>query len=499
MFFLSVPVPAGAVSSDTEIVNTHGGKTYLGTSADWNKTWHSDLFTDVTDQAVDCSGDLIIKGGKVKAVSVGGSSLTITGGTMSNVTCEGTVEMSGGAASSLESSNDINISGGAVSGDVDSEDAVTLYGKVTVGGTVTGTDVTVDSTSSSGTATVTDGVSFSDRMILEGSNSSLGSIDGQDSGTLEVEDCTAALPKVSNVDKISVDSDSSVSVSHSLAVGTLALSSGARFAALSTLTAGTVSGPGTLAFHAGSLTVDAGVSDSPSFALLGTASGGTVAFQAKAGAVLPGDVTVFGYRLTQNTYNSSYDKFVLSAPSGNGVTLSSSSVKVENGSPAAVTASVSPAFSQLPGGTQLCWELIDPSSQFSIRADSGNSTCTVSATDLSSGQAALAVYLADGNGNLLSGYQTALCSLQSTNDLSLDTKAVTIPLHHKYFVFAATDAKTPPVQMSYNSAVAVTGKAAACNYRGRAGWLYPITAVSKGSVTICIGGRTMTANVVSDS
>lgn len=512
ILLLSIPISANATSSDTEIINTHGTKTYMGTSADWSDTWDSDNFTDVTGEDVSCSDDLIIKGGKIGDVSASGSEeVTITGGTMGDVTCGGTIDMSGGKADSLESSSDISISGGTVSGDVEADDAVNLYGKLAVSGTVTGADVTVEATSSSGKTAVSDGVSFSGQMVLEGSNYSLGSIDGQNSGNLEIENCTASLPEISDVDEISVSSDSSVSLSSALDIDALSLSDDSQFAAYSTLTAGTITGPGILIFNAGNLTVNTGISDSPIFVLNGSASTGTTVFKAASGTVSSSDAVMFGYSLTEGTYNSSYDKFVLSAASGNGVSLNSSSVSVANGSSASVTATVTPALSELSSGTQLCWKLIDPTSTFSITPNSNNNSCTINESGTSStAQATLVAYLADSSGNLLSDYKTASCTLSatassssstpaisgsSTSGLSLDTKTVTIPVSHKYYVLAITNGSTPPVQMSYNSAIAVTGKATAYNYHGKVGWLYPITAVSKGSVTIKIGGQTMIATV----
>lgn len=422
---LSCPISANATSSDTEVISTHGSKTYMGTEYDWNETWDSDNFTDVTEEDIDTSADLIIKSGKVGDVTVSdGADLTIKGGTMSDVSCEGTIEMWGGKASSLESSEDIEISGGTVTGDVDSDDEVTLSGELTVGGTVSGADITVYASNSDGSTKVTDGLSFSDKMILEGSYYTLGTVDGQDSGTLEIEDCSGLLPEISDVYAVSLDSGSKVTTSESFDVDTLSISDDSEFIADSSLSIGTITGPGILVFDAGNLTINTGVSDSPIFDLNGTAKSGVTAFQAESGTVSASDVTIFGYDLTKNTYSSSYDSFVLTTSSGNGVTLNSASLDVTSGSFSTITATVTPALSELSSGTQLCWKLIDPSSQFTITPNSNNNSCSVGVSSSSSEyRATLVAYLADSSGNILSSYKTAACNLTatSTNSSSANT------------------------------------------------------------------------------
>ena len=488
LLFISFPMAAHATSSDTEVINTHGSKTYMGTYEDWNDTWDSDNFTDVTDEDIDASSDLIIRGGKVGDVTVDDEAdLTIKGGTMSDVSSDGAIDMSGGKADSLQATDEIEVSGGAVAGDVESDDTVTLTGPLTVGGTVSATDVEVRAADSGGTTAVSDGVSFSGRMTVEGSHYSLGTVDGQSDGTLEFASSSGSLPAITDVAEVSLESGSRISTGSSLDIDSLSISDDSVFTASSPLTVGSVSGPGVLSFDAGELTVTAGLSNLPIFHLNGTPAAGTTAFKANTGAVSTGDVLVFGYSLTKSTYSSSYDGFVLSAPAGNGVTLSSSSLSLAGGSPATLTATVTPALSNFASGTQLCWKLIDPSSKFTISPNSGNNTCAVSVSDSSAVyQATLAAYLADLNGNVLSGYRTASCTLTASpagtaSSFTSDTHTpVAIQKGKKYQARVSSS--------SYPNVVAGTGGIVSVRLASRSGndYYFAFTAVKSGSTGIYV-------------
>lgn len=508
LLFLSMPVSAYAsVSDDTEVISTHGGSTYLGTQADWNKTWDSSNFTDVTNDDVSASDDLIFKGGTVKDITVDGDGeLTIKGGTADDVSCDGDIEMEGGKVDSLQADGDIRIIAGSVKGDVETDTGkVTLEGALTVGGNVDAQDVSVFAADSGSATAVAGTITFSGGLIIQGSKFNLHGIDGQNSGVISLEGCKGILPGLTDVTEIDADSDTSASTNADLEIEDLELASGARFAAYGSVTADTISGPGTLIFNVGKLTVTDSLSELPVFDLNGTASSGVTAFKAGSGSVSVGDAVVYGYGLSLST-SGNYNYFTLQAASGDGVSVSPASVSVASGSPVTVKVSVSPALSSYASGTQLCWKLVDPSSAFSISpSTTGDSTCTVRLTQPSGSSvyhATLAAYLADANGNLLPGYKTAACAVTSSNTsstgtsgLTLDTQTVTIPLGHKYCALAITGSSTPPKQMSYNSAVATVGKASAYNYNGKVGWLYPITAVSRGCVTIDIGGQKVMATV----
>jgi hypothetical protein len=507
LLFFAVPIAVHADTDDEEVVSTHGSKTYLGTYSDWQDTWDEDNFTDVTGEDVDVSNDLVIKNGKIGAVSVSGdSNLTIRGGTMGDVSCDGDIQMNAGKANSLQCSGDISISGGSVSEDVNADGGVYLAGPMTLGGDVEGNDVQLDATNSSGTVAVAGDVSFSGDMTLSGSHYHMNKIDGQSSGTLQLQSCTGTLPAIDDMTAVTADEGSVVTTSQNLQFDSLSLSDGARFSTTGTLTVGTLSGPGTLIFNAGKLTVQDNLSDLPVFDLNGTASTGTTVFRASSGSVSVGDAIVYGYGLSLSS-SGDYNYFSLQASSGDGVSVSPASVSVASGSPVTVKVSVSPALSNYTSGTQLCWKLTDPSSAFSISpSTTGDGTCTVRLTQPSGSsvyRATLAAYLADSNGNLLSSYKTAACAVTSSSassttvssGLTLDTKTVTISLGHKYCVLAITGDSTPPKQLSYNSAVATVGKASAYNYNGKVGWLYPITAVSGGGVTVNIGGQTVLVTI----
>ena len=403
VLLLTVPVSVGATSSNTKIINKHGSKTYMGTYSDWNKSWDSDNFTDVTDDDIDCSDTLIIKGGTVGDVTVSdNSSLTISGGTVSDVVSDGSIRMTDGTVNSLKSDDDISISGGTVKNDVEADDTVTLSGELKVGGSVTAQNVEVVASSSSGYTTVSDDISFEEDMTLQGTRYKIGGIDGQSVGTLVLKNFTGTLPAVSEVEDISVESYSTVTAGGNLDIDTLTIDSGSVFSTKSSLTVNTIKGPGTLKFTAGNLKIKSNVSGHPVFAFNSAVSDGTAVFKAKSGTVSVGDVTLYGCSLTRDSdRESDYDTFVLHGSSGSGI--------------------------------------------------------------------------------------------------SLDTAFVNLPMGCTYYVLAVTDASIPPMQMSYNSSVAVVGKAAAYYKNGRFGWLYPVTAVARGAVTINIGGQKMIVAVTSGS
>ncbi|HEX2986515.1 MAG TPA: hypothetical protein VHO71_06860, partial [Caproiciproducens sp.] len=334
VLLVSVPVSANAIADDTQVINKHGTRTYMGAYSAWNdNSWDSENFTDVTGENVETSDNLIIKGGKVGNVSVDDSAdVTIYDGTAADVTCDGCITMAGGSANSLKSSQDINISGGLVQKNVEAEQAVTLTGKLTVCGGVTGNDVTVySSTGGSDMTAVTGTVSFSDLMTLEGKNYKFGGVDGQSSGTITLSDLTGTLPTLSNTTGIRVKSGSTVTADKSLDFGSLFIEDGGVFLANSSLQVGTLGGPGTLLVKSGSLTVTSAVSDHPILDFNGTAGNGTNVFRASSGTVAPGDVTVCGYSLTKTANSDGYDYFSLAPSKGDGVSLSPSSVTVKSG------------------------------------------------------------------------------------------------------------------------------------------------------------------------
>lgn len=506
VIFSAMPLTVNAVSDDTQVINKHGSGTYMGTYEAWkNSSWNSGDFTEVTGEDVDCSEDLIIKGGKVGDVTVnGGSSLTIYDGTVSDVECGGDVTMTGGSVYSIHSDDDISVSGGAVKGDIEAEGDVTLSGKLTVGNNVSGNNITLYA-NGSGATSVNGTVSFGGTMSMQGTNYKIGKIDGQDSGTLAFKNYNGTLPVITDVDTVSLGTNSIVTTTQSVDVEKLTVDENAEFATTSTLFVGTLTGPGTVAVNAGNLTIEAAVSDFPVLDFNGTAKDGIYVFQAKTGAVSSNGVIVYGYGLTKQE-SGGYDSFTLKALTGNGVALNTSTVQISSGGYATVTATVTPSLSNFDRSTRLSWKLIDPSGKFSISSNSDDNTCKIYLSS-SAGSAAysarLAVCLVDSSGSILTDYKSASCLVTSSagaaqntgSGIKLDTSYVTIPVRRTYSVLAITNSSKPPVQMSYNSAVAVVGKAKAYSYNGKVGWLYPVTAVSRGGVTINIGGEKVIVTV----
>lgn len=496
----AMPFTVNAVSDDTQVINRHGAGTYMGTYEAWtDHAWHSDDFTEVTGEDIDCSENLIIKGGKVGDVTVdGGSSLTIYDGTVSDIECGGDVTMTGGSVYSIYSDDDISISGGAVKGDIEAEGDVTLSGKLTVGNNVSGENITVYA-NSSGSTSVNGTVSFGGMMSMQGTNYKIGKIDGQGSGILTFKHYNGTLPAITDVDTVSLGTNSIVTTTQSLDVEKLTVEENAEFATTSTLFVGTLTGPGTVSVNAGNLTIEAGISDFPVLDFNNTAKDGTYVFQAKTGTVSSSGVIVYGYGLTKQETND-YDSFTLQALTGNGVGLNTSTIQVSSGGNATVTATVTPSLSSFDNGTKLSWKLIDSSGKFSISSNPDDNTCKIylsSSAGSTAYSARLAVCLVDSEGSILADYKSASCLVTSSTGagIKLDTSYVTIPVRRIYSVLAITNSSKPPVQMSYNSAVAVVGKAKAYSYNGKVGWLYPITAVSKGGVTINIGGEKVIVTV----
>lgn len=509
-FLLSTfPITARAYSSDTQVINMHGSKTYMGTEECWRDKWDSSNFTDVTGEDVDSDEDLIIKGGKIGDVTVGdGQSLTIKGGVMDDVECEGDITMTGGTADSLlcdgDSDGDIEMSAGRVNGNVKAEDGtVTLSGSAAIGGEVAGKEVDVHATSSS-TVSVSGTTEFSESMVLQGT-CKFGKVDGQSSGTLTFRNFTGSVSALSNVVSVSVESQSNATVNGNMEIDTLSIDESATFVTNSELTVNTIKGPGALITSPGKLTVNTGMSSYPVLNFSGNEKNGITVFKAKANAVTDTQATVFGYNLSLDRTEGTYDYFTLKSVLGEVIKLNASSASIGNGKEVTVKATVPSSASA--SGYKLCWRLLDPSTKFSITQDSSSNTCRVYLSDTAGTsiyKTALAAYLTDGNGNVATGVGSAVCSIASTGTfasgsvtgLSLDTSAVKIAVGRTYKVLAITDALVPPTQMSYNSAVAVVGKATYYNANGKKGWLYPVKAVARGGVTINIGGQKMITTVV---
>ncbi|XOQ47515.1 MAG: Carbohydrate-binding domain-containing protein [Eubacteriales bacterium] len=506
LIFTAFPVTARAYYSDTQVIDTHGSKTYMGPEESWSERWDSSNFTDVTGEDIDSSEDLVIKGGKIGNVTVSdGRSLTIKGGIMDDVDCEGDITMTGGTADSLNSDEDIKMSGGKVSGNVTAvDDTVTLSGSAAVGGDVTGKEVEIFATGGS-SVSVSGTTEFSDSMLLQGTGSKLNKIDGQISGTLTFRNFKGSISSINNVINVSVESQSTVTAKGDVEFDTLSVEENSTFVANSLLEVNTLQGPGAVISNPGNLTINTGMSSYPILGFNGNEKNGLAVFKAKANAVTETQATVFGYNLYLDRTEGSYDYFTLKSVSGESVTLNTTSLSLGNGKQASLTASIPSSAASL--GYKLGWKLLDPSAKFSISQDSGSNVCRVYLEDTAGTtiyKATLAAYLTDSYGNIVSGVKPAVCLIKSTgtsdsgtiNGLRLDTTTVKTPVGGTYKVLAITDAQVPPKQMSYNSAIAVVGKATYYNANGKKGWLYPVKAIAKGGVTIDIGGLKMLMTVV---
>ena len=481
----AVPLTASAVDTP-QVIDKHGAKTYLGAATDWSKTWNDENFTEVTDEDVRVSGNLTVKTGDVNDITVSGS--------------DSKVIITSGNINSIQADGDITLNGGTIKHDVESGQKITLSGKVTVGGSCTAEDITA---TGSTTATVNGSLVGSTSVTLGGAGVKADEISGDLSGTLNIKNYTLTLPSIVDMENIIVTG--SCTVSGKITAGDLSLPSKTELIANSTVELNTLTGPGTLAFTSGKLTVHDGISGQPLIRFNNTVGNRTLAFKADAGAVDEEDVNLYDFSLEKDTAGS-YDSFYLTDSVKDGITLSESSASVSSKNPAQIKAYVKPTLSNYATGTKIVWEMHGDTTAFSISPDAAKSTCTVSSSKTGSYRITLLAYLVDQHGDRLTDYKSDSCVVTTGNGqsqntdpgLTLDTTNVTIPVGGTYWVLAITNSAAP-VQMSYNSAVATVGAASAYNSNGRVGWTYPVYGVAKGEVTIDIGGQKMIAAVAGGS
>ncbi|MGX8700402.1 hypothetical protein [Caproiciproducens sp.] len=505
MIVLSAPVAVQAASSD-EIIDKHGAKTYQGTASAWGTTWNEDNFTEVTNSNVIASGSLTIKAGEIKDVTVSGSGskVTISGGTMSDVDCGGSAELSGGTVGSLEANGNMVLKGGTVKRDARSDQKVTISGKVAVGGSVIGNEVAASGSTGS---TVSGSIQADGAITLTGNGLKVKELDGEDTATLNLKSYSGKLPYLTDMGSIVVDAGSTVTANGSVYAGNLTIAQKGEFVTASWLELDTLTGPGTLSFNTGKLTIHNGISGKPLLNFNNSARNGQTAFQADRGMVGEDEVLLYDFELERETSDDGdMDEFVLNNSLKEGVTLSKSSVALDGKNPVTVSASVKPSFSQFAEGTKVVWELHGETGGFTISASGLSCKVSAKGTPSESYRATLIAYLVDKRGDRLADYRSDSCVLtygapsqSSGSGLTLDTYAVTIGAGDTYWVLAVTDSKTPPAAMSYNSPVATVGAGAAYNKNGKIGWLYPVTGVAKGGVTIDVGGEKMITAIAAGS
>jgi hypothetical protein len=498
LLLLCLPMaPRARAAESDQVIDMHGTKTYIGSSSNWSKTWDPDNFTDVTDKdAPNCSGNLTVKAGSVKGVTVEeGGKLTVTGGTVGDADCGGSVSITGGTVKSVVADGDISVKDGTIRHDVESDDGeISLSGKVSVGGSIKGKDISI---LSSATVKVSGSITGTDSISLTSCSLKTKSIEGSKEGTLKVNGYTGEMPVLHELKGISLSSKDKLILDQKVSAETLYLPEGAELVTYSTLDLDTLEGPGTLCCYSGKLTLHEGAAGTPKLVFLNPVGNGTVAFQADESAVSPSDIQVFGYDLDSST-SGGEDLFKLALPSSEGIKMNKSSVAVSSKTPQTISASVHPSLSQYADGTKVVWKLYGDSSAFSISADSSKNSCTVSASE-SSGRhrAVLVVYLADRLGNCLSEYRADSCIVttgydEQAADLTLDTSEVSLLVGNKYGVLAKTSAALMPEAVSYNPSIATVSAGKAVK---NPGWLYTVTGVSAGSTIIDIAGQQMSVTV----
>lgn len=502
ILLLSAP-PALAASTDA-VIDMHGAETYLGLASDWSKAWNKGNFEEVTGDDVPYTGNLTVKAGTVGNIDLegSGSKLLVQGGTVQDVECGGTAEVRAGTVRSISADGDVKISGGSIRYDVDSSGEVTLSGTASIGGNLTANDVTVSSgakASLGGTITA-DGV-----VLLNSCTLKTRGIAGEDSGTLELNRYTAMLPPLSDLDSIVVDGGTTAQADEKITAGSLYIKDGAEFVTKSYLDLNLLEGPGTLYFHSGMLTVHEGIRGKPLLVFSNSVGNGTTAFYADHDAVSRDDVRLYDYELEIND-SGDEDKFTLSNPLSEGITFNVESLSIASGGSNVVKARVNPSLSSFAKGTKIVWELYGDTSAFTKTPDSASQSCkiTVPASVTGMHKATLIAYLVDSRGDRLEDYRSDACTLStgydsdtdSPSDLTLDTTTVSILTGDRYWVLARTSSSVPPHAMSYNSAVATIGAGTAARDRnGNPGWIYPVTGVGKGQVTIDISGLKMITSV----
>lgn len=479
-----LPISASAAAA-AQIIDMHGAKTYIGLASDWSAQWNESKFDDITNKDVSCDGDVTIKSGTVK-----------------NVDAPAAVTMTGGTVSSINADGNITINGGTVKHNIDCGGTVTFNDKMTSDGTCTAVNITA---TASDTTTI-GALQATGTITLGGTGIKTKEIDGQNRATLKLSNYTLQLPKITDMGTFEVSQD--CTAAGEVTAETINIADKKELTAKSTVEVDTLNGPGSLGVSSGKLLIHRGATNKPLLRFTNTVGNGSLAFKADHNTVSAEDVKVYDYTL-ESTSSSDYDNFRLVASIKEGVSLSESSVSVGT-KPVIIKAYVNPSLSKFAQGTKIVWELHGDTASFSKSEDTTNNTCTItrSGSTTASAQATLLAYLVDGHGDRLTDYKSDSCVLNigssqnnssGSTDIVLDTTNVTIPRGGTYWVLAATASSTPPVQLSYNSSVAVVGKASSYSGNGKTGWLYPVTGVAKGAVTIDIGGQKMITNVAGGS
>ncbi|HEX3038717.1 MAG TPA: hypothetical protein VHP54_00280 [Caproiciproducens sp.] len=527
VMFSAMPAMVCSAADTAGVIDKHGAKTYLGTASDWGAKWDEDKFTEVTDQSVSYSGDLTIKSGDLKDVTVNGdnskvtitagkmndvevnggnSTLTITTGVMDDVDCSGNTTVTNGTIGSIKSEGNLVLNGGTIKRTVECDDQITFGGKLTIGGAVTADKIVA---SGSAAMTVNDTVTASTSITLTGNYLKADEFIGSGTAEIDFKSFTGKAPKMTNMNKVYVDGSSAVSAGGKLTAGTLSIAQSGEFATVYPIELDELVGPGTLTFDSGDLLIHKEVTGKPLLIFNNTVRSGQMAFKADSGRVETEDALLYDFALDKES-SGGYDNFLLKSSITEGVTFSVHEASLTTKSSVIIKTTIKPKLSEFADGTKLKWEFHGDAKSFSKSEDSSKNSCTVTLSNTQPGsyRAKLVAYLVDSKGDRLTDYKSDSCLLTAgiqdtnttqnsngTSGITLDTSSVTLGIGNTYWVLAVTDSKTPPVQLSYNSSVAAIGKAAAYSGNGKTGWIYPVTGVAKGAVTIDIGGSKMGVNV----
>ncbi|XOQ44821.1 MAG: Carbohydrate-binding domain-containing protein [Clostridium sp.] len=530
LLLLTFCVPHAFAATSSGAIDMHGAKTYVGAVSDWGKTWDSDNFEEVTEDDVswDEDGNLKVVSGTVNNITVTSDSCTLTveGGTMDDIdcagdvviedgtiddiTCDGDVVIKDGDIKNVYAGGDITIKGGDIRHDVESEGELTLSGTVKIGGNITAEEITI---SSGADVTITGTITAGDYIYLNDCTLKVEAICGKDTDTtLTIDDYTDTLPALEDLGTIIVTEDTTATADQKIEAEKLSIQEDAEFSTSSSLKLDYLVGPGTLYFHSGRLTVYDGIDDKPLLIFSNHVSKGDTAFYADSDSVSEDDVRLYDYGLEVKEDSGIEDKFVLTKSITEGITLSNQTVSLSSGESATIKAYVDPDFSKFAEGTEIIWELYGDSEAFSKSVSSSGLSCTVSVPSSVTGmyKATLICYLVDSHGDRLEDYKSDSCVLttgysdtsvndstnSSANGITLDTSTVSILIGDQYWVLARTNDSTAPHSMSYNSSIATVGAGKAVkDSSGNPAWIYPVTGVGKGQVTIDIGGAKMIANV----
>ncbi len=509
VLFLSAPPAFASSSSYDTVVDMHGARTYYGSASDWGKTWDKDAFTDITGKDHTFTGDVTIKSGDMGNITVNGSSseLTVKGGTMKAVSCSGKAEVTEGDLESISAGDDLTLKGGNIRHDVYTDEEAKLSGTIKIGGSLEADEITISSNTN---LNLIGTMKCKGDITLNQCTLKARKIDGDDSGTLSISKYTDMLPPLENLQKIVVKDSTTAIANGKVEAGELYITEKSEFDASSSVDVDTLTGPGTLYFRSGQLTVDGSIDGEPLLVFSNHVSRGDVAFYADSDTVSPDDVRVYNYGLEAESGSGRQDRFVLTKTISDGITLNRQSLSLKSGASETVKAQVEPNLSKFATGTKVVWDVHGDSSAFSTSVDSSGLSCTVSVSSSHQGmaKATLIAYLEDTHGDRMDDYKSDSCALytgysdtpsdnnNSSGSFTLDTTSVSILPGDRYWVLAHTSSSAAPKSISYNSAVATVGAGTAVkDSNGYSAWIYPVTGIGKGQVTIDIGGQKMIANV----